>query len=110
MSKMALPAKFSHLEMFVGKWDLPDTNKRYAERLKSSFSELEAFHAAIKKALPDIQAHLDAKNFEDYDDEDRTLARLAFAWAPVAEAVEVFKQPRVPDSKMYWDVQVEPEL
>ena len=58
----------------------------------------------------EIKTYLDAKDFVDYSEEDRRLARLVFAWVPVAEAVEVFKQPRVPDSKMYWNIEIEPEI
>jgi hypothetical protein len=57
-----------------------------------------------------IRDYLDAKTFDAYTESDLRLARLVFAWVPVAEAVEVFKQPRVPHSKMYWDVKDEPEL
>ena len=110
MSETLLPSDFEHLTPYVEKWDLPGTNERYAERLGSSFDELQAFHQAIDQEFESIKAYLDAKSFADYDEGDRRLARLVFAWLPVAEAVEVFKQPRVPDSKMYWDIQVEPEL
>ncbi|HLY56913.1 MAG TPA: hypothetical protein VKS60_15220 [Stellaceae bacterium] len=106
----ALPEPFSELSGFVEKWDLPGTNERYACRLSSSIRELEDFHGALRARLPEIKAYLDGKPFADYTEDDRRLARLVFAWVPVAEAVEVFKQPRVPDSKMYWDVKFEPEV
>lgn len=110
MADTTLPEGFQELERFVDKWDRVGTNARYQERLASSMPELESFHAAIGDSLPQIKTLLDSINFEDYDDSHRRLARLVFAWVPVAEAVEVFKQPRVPDSKMYWDVQVEPDM
>ena len=110
MSETLLPSDFQHLTPFVAKWDHPGTNERYAERLSSTFDELQAFHQAVDHDFSSISAYLDAKAFADYDEADRRLARLVFAWLPVAEAVEVFKQPRVPDSKMYWDIQVEPDL
>jgi hypothetical protein len=105
-----LPEGFVELEPFVAKWDKPSTNERYAERLASRFDELEAFHAAVRARLDDIKALLDPLPFEAYTEMHRCLARLAWAWVIVAEAVEVFKQPRVPDSKMFWDMRVEPEL
>jgi hypothetical protein len=106
----SLPASFADLERFVLKWDKPGTNERYSERLASTMTELRDFHAAVRDRLTDIQAHLDPIPFAQYQEQDRRLARLVFAWVPVAEAVEVFKQPRVADSKMYWDVTNEPEL
>lgn len=110
MVDKALPPPFAHLERFVERWDHPGTNGRYTERLNSAFSDLQEFHKALGAELKAIKAYLDAKTFENFEESDRRLARLAFAWPVVAEAVEVFKQPRVPDSKMYWDVQVEPEF
>ena len=106
----ALPDKFHDLDRFVGKWDLPGTNERYAQRLASEFGDLADFHAAVRDRLEAIKAHLDKIAFEDYSEADSRLARLVWAWVPVAEAVEVFKQARVPDSKMYWDVRTEPEV
>jgi hypothetical protein len=105
-----LPEGFEDLQRFVAKWDHPGTNGRYTERLASSISELEDFHASFRARLPDVKTHLDARAFDEYSEADGRLARLAFAWIQAAEAVEVFRQPRVPDSKTQWDFQVEPEL
>ena len=110
MNTKSLPEQFSELSRFAEKWDHPGTNERYAERLATRIGELEEFHGALRARLPEIKTYLDGKAFSDYSEQDRLLARLVFAWVPVAEAVEVFKQPRVPDSKFYWDVQVEPEI
>jgi hypothetical protein len=114
MAKLAaeegLPAPFEDLRRFVRKWDHPGTNQRYAMRLASTIDELQDFHDALLPRIESIRQHLDAKPFDAYSEADLRLARLVFAWVPVAEAVEVFKQPRVPQSKMYWDVKVEPEL
>lgn len=110
MSEQVLPEKFVDLERFVSKWDKVGISDRYRERLASNMDELQDFHDALLPRIAEIRAYLDAKEFVDYTEADRRLGRLAFAWAPVAEAVEVFKQPKVPDSKMYWDVRVEPEL
>lgn len=110
MSEALLPEQFADLEQFAAKWDKPGTGERYAERLASTIGELEEFHDAFLPRIADIRAYLDAKEFANYSDADRRLGRLTFAWVSAAEAVEVFKQPRVPDSKMYWDVRVEPTL
>lgn len=110
MTMASIPEQFSELSRFTAAWDHPGTNERYAQRLASSIGELEDFHGALRARLPEIKIYLDGKDFADYSDEDRRLARLVFAWVIVAEAVEVFKQPRVPDSKMYWNIEVEPEI
>lgn len=105
-----LPAQFADLARFAKKWDQPGTNQRYALRLSSTMDELQDFHDALLPRIESIRKYLDARGFAEYTEADLRLARLVFAWVPVAEAVEVFKQPRVPQSKMYWDVKVEPEL
>ena len=105
-----LPSQFQDLERFAEKWDRGGSNARYAVRLASTIDELQDFHDAFLPRIGEIKAYLDSKPFAEYTDADRRLGRLVFAWVPAAEAVEVFKQPRVPDSKMYWDIRVEPEL
>src|SRR3984957_3141897 len=105
-----LPAQFADLERFVAKWDKPGTAERYAVRLASTMEELQGFHGALLARMASIRAYLDAQSFDAYSDAVRRLGRLAFAWISAAEAVEVFKQPRVPDSKGYWDVRAEADL
>jgi hypothetical protein len=103
-SETSLPAPFSDLSRFVAKWDHPGTNPRYAMRLASTMPELQDFHDAVLPRVESIRAYLDAKSFDEYTDSDLRLARLVFAWVRPWRGVEVFKQPRVPHSKMYWDV------
>ena len=105
-----LPPQFAELERFVFKWDKPGTVERYNVRLGSTIEELQDFHDALLPRMGDIRAYLDRKSLGDYSETERRLGRLAFAWVSAAEAVEVFKQPRVPDSKMYWNVRIERDL
>ena len=105
-----LPAPFAELERFVSRWDKDGTEERYAVRLASTIEDLQEFHDAMLPHIAGIRAFLDAKSFEDYSEADRRLGRLTFAWVSAAEAVEVFKQPRVPDSRLYWTVRAEPDL
>jgi len=103
-----LPAPFSELNTFVERWCKTSMSEQYAARLNSTIAEMQPFYEAIKARVEDIKAHLDAKAFEDYSEADAALGRLAIAWVPVAEAIEVFRQPRVPDSKSYWELVEEP--
>ncbi len=48
--------------------------------------------------VEDIKAHLDAKPFTEYTEQDRRLARLMFALGVVGPAVEMFRQPAVPNT------------
>ncbi|HLY58992.1 MAG TPA: hypothetical protein VKS60_25745 [Stellaceae bacterium] len=110
MTEDLLPQPFSDLSRFVHKWDKPGTEARYAERLSSSMAELQEFHDAMLPRGQAIKAYLDGRPFDDYTEPDRRLGRLMFAFAKAAMAVEIFKQPRVPDAAKYWKVPVEPDL
>jgi hypothetical protein len=110
VTEIILPEQFAELQRFVAKWDKPGTAERYAVRLASTMEELQDFHDALLPRMAAIRAYLDGKSFDAYSDADRCIGRLAFAWISAAEAVEVFRQPRVPDSKGYWDVRAEADL
>ena len=111
MSATRLPERFAELEPFVEKWDLPDINSRYAARLSSSMHDMQAFNDAMVVRAEDIRAWLDGRGFDDYTDADRRLARLMFAYAIVAQSVEIYKQPAVPDAgNRMFDVVLEPKM
>jgi hypothetical protein len=93
-----LPPQFPELESYAVDWDLPGTNARYAKRLASELADLTVFFEAMMARVGDIKMHLDAKSFDQYSEEDRRLARLMFALGVVGPAVEMFKQPAVPDT------------
>ncbi len=93
-----LPSAFAGLERYAEVWDLPDTNARYAKRLESNFDDLKGFFEDMMARVDDIKTYLDSKSFVEYTDRDRRLARLMFALGVVGPAVEMFKQPAVPDT------------
>ncbi len=93
-----LPAAFADLERFVEKWDRPNSNSRYAQRLASSMTEMDEFYRAMLKRAEEIKVYLDQKPFEAYSEMERRLARLMFAMTIVGQAIEVYRQPKVPDS------------
>ncbi len=99
-----LPDAFSDLNRFVQRWANGSMAEQYAARLSSNMNEMQEFYDAMKPRILDIRAYLDAIDFKDYAPPDIALAQLVYGWVPVAEAVEVFKQVIVPDSKMYWEI------
>lgn len=99
MITQTLPSQFAELDRYVAKWDLPDFGSRYRERLASSFEDLRLFHDAMMARGSEILAYLDSKPIADFSDADRALGRLMYALTIVAQAVEVFKQVRVPDTE-----------
>jgi hypothetical protein len=95
---VSLPAQFIELEKYVPEWDLPGTNERYAKRLASRIGDLEVFFESMMARVEDIKAYLDTVPFADYTQADRRLARLMFALGVVGPAVEMFRQPAVPNT------------
>lgn len=104
-----LPDQFSELNDYVERWSNPSMADQYDARLESDMEAMQAFHDAVLPLVLPIKSYLGGKRFEDFTEEDRRLGHLLVAWVPVAEAVEVFRQPRVPDSKMFWEFVDEPQ-
>ena len=90
-----LPNEFSDLEPFAARWSLPTEKERYAERLSSSMDDMQAFYDATFPRAEAAKVYLDT--FPLY-----SLISVSFA-------VEVWKQPNVPDSgAAYLDLVGEP--
>lgn len=105
---MALPPRFADLEPLVD-WALPSEADRYAKRVSSSMDELQAFYDAAFPRLHDGADYLKGVSIEGISDEDRNLLWLFCSLVTVSFPVEVWRQPRVPDSgAASIDVTVEP--
>jgi len=92
-----LPPEFADLEPYSD-WCLPTEAERYAKRLASSMDELQAFYDAAFPRLEQILAYLDALPLDDLPDDARLLLELTYSLVNVSFPVEVWRQPRVPDS------------
>ena len=92
-----LPADFADLEPFAD-WALPTEGARYARRLASSMDELQAFYDAAFPRLDAAMAHLEQFGMDALPDEGKRLLWLFCAVVTVSFPVEVWRQPRVPDS------------
>ncbi|MEV5829079.1 hypothetical protein AB0L25_26320 [Spirillospora sp. NPDC052242] len=105
---MPLPAEFADLEPYAG-WALATEPERYAKRLESSMEEMQAFYDAAFPRLEDAIAYIDRHPWDDLPEDARTLMHLMQGLIMVSFPVEVWKQPRVPDSgAAYLDLIVEP--
>jgi hypothetical protein len=106
----ALPAQFSDLEPFA-EWALPGEDTRYQKRLASTMDELQAFYDAAFPRLADGAEYLKGVSLDGISDEDRHLLWLFSSLITVAFPVEVWRQPRVPDSgAASMDAVVEPAV
>ena len=92
-----LPPEFADLEPFTD-WCLASEAERYAKRLGSSMDDMQAFYDAAFPRLPDAMAYLDALELNDLPEDAGQLLLLCYSLINVSFPVEVWRQPRVPDS------------
>jgi hypothetical protein len=92
-----LPAQFEDLEPFAD-WILPTEAERYAKRIASTMDELQAFYDAAFVKLTDGTEYLKDVSLDGIAEEDRNLLWLFASLVTVSFPVEVWRQPRVPDS------------
>ena len=92
-----LPAEFADLEPYAA-WALPTEGARYAKRLGSTMDELQAFYDAAFPRLEAAMAYLEQFGMDALADDGKRLLWLFGALVTVSFPVEVWRQPRVPDS------------
>jgi hypothetical protein len=92
-----LPAQFADLEPYLD-WDLATEPQRYAKRLASSMTEMQAFYDAAFPRLEDMIAYCDKFSLDDLPENAQTLMHLMQSLIMVSFPVEAWKQPKVPDS------------
>ena len=92
-----LPPAFADLEPYAD-WSLATEGERYAKRLASTMDELQAFYDAAFPRLEEMTAHLDALPLDALPPEAHQLLLLCYSLINVSFPVEVWRQPRVPDS------------
>ena len=92
-----LPPDFADLEPFAD-WALPSERDRYAKRLDSTMEELQAFYDAAFPLLEKGTDYLKAVELDGISEEDQNLLWLFSSLVTVSFPVEVWRQPRVPES------------
>ncbi len=103
-----LPADFADLEPFAD-WALATERERYAKRLSSSVDEMQAFYDAALPRLEAAMSYLDSFPLDAMPEDASRLLWLCYSLVNVSFPVEVWRQPRVPDSgAASMDVVVEP--
>ena len=91
------PAEFADLEPFAD-WALPSEDERYDKRIASTMDELQAFYDAAFPRIEDAFAHLDRHPLDALPEAEANLLNLLNALMTASFPVEVWRQPRVPDS------------
>jgi hypothetical protein len=92
-----LPAVFADLEPFTG-WCLPTEAERYAKRLTSTMDEMVAFYDAITSRAEAALDYCDQLPLDALPDDARHLLWLLESMVMVSFPVELWRQPRVPDT------------
>src|SRR3954471_20915082 len=92
-----LPGQFSDLEPFAA-WALEHERDRYAKRLASTMDELQAFYDAAFPRLDVAMTYLDQFELNALPDDAARLLWLCYSLVNASFPVEVWRQPRVPDS------------
>jgi hypothetical protein len=92
-----LPPEFADLEPFAD-WAIPTERARYAKRISATMEELQAFYDAAFPRLEAAAAYLERVPMEGITEADKRLLWLFCSLATVSFPVEVWRQPRVPDS------------
>ena len=96
-----LPAEFADLEPYLD-WDLATEPERYAKRLSSTMTEMQAFYDVAFPRMNDVIAYCDKYPLDDLPEHAQTLMHLMQSLVMVSFPVEAWKQPRVPDSGAAW--------
>ena len=105
-----LPTEFGDLEPFAD-WSLESEAERYAKRLSSTLDELQAFYDAAFPRLEDAMAYVDQFEFTALPQSASRLLWLCYSLVNVSFPVEVWRQPRVPDSgAASMDMLIEPAV
>ena len=97
MSSHALPEAFADLEGFAGAWALATEAERSRKRKASTMAEIQAFYDAMFPRMEEILSYLRQFSLDEMPEEAKRLLHLSLSLAEVAPAVELFKQPSVPD-------------
>ncbi len=92
-----LPPAFADLEPYAG-WSLPTEKERFAKRLASSMDELQAFYDAAFARIDDAMAYLDQFDLNALPADASRLIWMYYSLMTASFPVEVWRQPRVPDS------------
>jgi len=93
-----LPEPFADLEPFAATWCLETEKQRYDKRLASTMDEMQAFYDAAFPRLADALDYLDRYSLDALPGDATQLLWLCYSLVQVSFPVEVWRQPRVPDS------------
>ncbi|MCL2585658.1 MAG: hypothetical protein FWE35_24760 [Streptosporangiales bacterium] len=105
-----LPAEFRDLDRFSD-WILETERERYDKRLASTMEEMQEFYDVAFPRLEAANKYLEDFTVGSLPEPEKNLLLLMMSLVLVSFPVEVWQQPRVPDSgAAYLDLVVEPRI
>jgi hypothetical protein len=105
-----LPAEFADLERYAD-WGVATERARYDKRVATPMDELQSFYDAAFPRMEDAMTYLDQYSIDEMPADAERLLWLYCALVTVSFPVEVWRQPRVPDSgASTFDAVVEPVI
>ena len=93
-----LPEKFGDLERFAEKWVLETEKDRNAFRVKQSMKDLEDYYQTVFPRMDALCDYIDQFSLDAMPPDAARLLRLGQMLMEVVPAVEVYRQPDVPDA------------
>jgi hypothetical protein len=93
-----LPAQFAELEPFADAWCLATERERYGCRMSSTIDEMQIFYDAITPLADEAMTYLEQFPLDALPDDALDLLHLLYSMIQVSFPVEVWRQPRVPDT------------
>jgi hypothetical protein len=106
-----LPAEFPELEKYVADWAKPTRAERYEMRLSKTYDELCEFYDTAGARAEDAIVYLNGQDINNLDQESLNLLRIMYSLILTSYAVNIFNQPKIPDSGAAWvDTTFEPAI
>jgi len=93
-----LPQEFADLEPWAQEWCFDTEGERYAKRLASSIDEMQAFYEAATARAEAAIAYCNRHPLDDMPEDVLNLMHLLYALICVSFPVELWRQPRIPDT------------
>ena len=93
-----LPAQFSMLERFATDWVLPTEKSRNDFRVAQEQTALEDFYQTIFPLMDELCDYIDQYSLDAMPPQAERLLRLGQMLMEVVPAVEIYRQPDVPNA------------
>ncbi len=95
---LQLPEQFAALERFAAEWAIPTEKGRNDFRVSRPQGELEDFYQTIFPLMDDLCTYIDQFSLDAMPRPAERLLRLGQMLMEVVPAVEVYRQPDVPNA------------